>query len=75
MEFAIIVAVFGLLSIGVLFLLARRALRLMVRLALVGLLILFLLVGGLAWWWYGAGDSALRQNGNRPAGTRGTTSR
>ena len=75
MEFPIIVAVFGILSIGVLFLLARRALRFVVRLALVGVLILFLLGGGLAWWWHGGGNSLLKQNDNRPANTRRANSR
>jgi hypothetical protein len=75
MEFPIIVAVFGILSIGVLFLLARRALRLIVRLALVGLLLLFLFGGGLAWWWYGSGNSLLNKNDNRPSNTRRTNSR
>jgi hypothetical protein len=71
----LIATVFAILIIGVLVLLARRALRLIVRLALVGVLVLFLLIGGLAWWWYGAGDSSPRQGGNRPASTRRTTSR
>jgi hypothetical protein len=75
MDFPIIVAVFGLLSLGVLFFIARRALRLVVRLALVGALLLFLLIGGLAWWWYGAGSPASKQNDNRPSNTRRGTSR
>jgi hypothetical protein len=76
MDFPIIVVVFGVLSIGVLFLLARRALKLVVRVALLGVLVL--LAGGVAWWWYGAGSSsspASKQNDNRPASTRRGTSR
>jgi multisubunit Na+/H+ antiporter MnhC subunit len=75
MEFSIIAAVFGILSIGVLFLLLRRALRFVVRLALVGALILFLLVGGLAWWWYAPGDSSSNGVEKRPVTTRRTNSR
>jgi multisubunit Na+/H+ antiporter MnhC subunit len=70
MEFPIIVAVFGLLSIGVLFLLARRALRFVVRLMLVGALVLFLLIGGFAWWWYGANSPASKQSDHRSANAR-----
>ncbi|MGB7925847.1 MAG: hypothetical protein WCF57_21590 [Pyrinomonadaceae bacterium] len=58
-----------------LFLLARRALRLVVRLALVGALLLLLLGGGLAWWWYGAVDPASKRIDNRPANTRRGNSR
>ena len=74
MDFPVIVAVFGLLSIGMLFLLARRALRLLVRLALVGALLLLLAAGGL-WWWQGAGNPVSKQGDNRPANARRTTSR
>jgi multisubunit Na+/H+ antiporter MnhC subunit len=75
MDFPIIVAVLGLLSMGVLFLLARRVLRLVVRLALIGALVLFLLLGGLAWWWSGAGNPASRHNDNRAGNTRRGNSR
>ena len=75
MDFPIIAAVLGVLSIGVLFLLARRALRFVVRLALLGVLILFLLTGGLAWWWYGSEDSSKQKGNSRPANTQRTNSR
>ena len=39
-------------AFGLLFILVRRALRLAIRLALAGLLLLALLVGALAWWYY-----------------------
>ena len=74
MDFPIIAAVLGVLSIGVLFLLVRRALRFVVRLALLGVLILFLLTGGLAWWWYG-GDSSRQKGNSRQANTQRTNSR
>ena len=75
MDFPIIAAVLGVLSIGVLFLLARRALRFVVRLALLGVLILFLLTGGLAWWWYGSDDSPTQKSNSRPAKTQRPNSR
>jgi hypothetical protein len=50
---AIVLAVVGLFCIVVLFALARRALRLVVKLALFGLLLLALAVGGIFIWWNG----------------------
>jgi multisubunit Na+/H+ antiporter MnhC subunit len=59
MDFTVaIVALFGLLSIGVLFLFARRALRLIVRLALAGALVLLLVIGAFVYWWHGPGESS-----------------
>ena len=45
----IIAIVFALIC--VIFFVTRRLMRLMVRLALAGALILFVLIGGLAWWY------------------------
>ena len=73
MEIAIIVIVICIAVLFVLFLLARRMLRLAIRLSLAGLLILLLIGGGVAWWWFNPGAS--EQNANRPANTRRTTSR
>ena len=65
------VAVFSLLAVGVLFVLARRAMRLLVRLALAGLLVLALALGALIYWWqYGFDAPGTRQNTARPANTR-----
>jgi hypothetical protein len=76
MEFPVIIAVSAILIIGVLFLVARRALRLVVRLAIVGMLVLVLLAIGLAWWWYGSGNTpASKPYGGSPSGTRRSTSR
>lgn len=66
MEIAITVAVFGVAALFVLFLLARKVLRLAVRLALAFILILILIVGAFFWWWSGAGNSS-EQNSNKPA--------
>jgi sorbitol-specific phosphotransferase system component IIBC len=72
----IIIAISAVLVIGLLFFIARRALRLVVRLALVFMLVLALLIGGLTWWWYGSdGSSTSKPYGGSPAGTRRSPSR
>ena len=69
-----IVVVFSILIIGVLFLVARRALRLVVRLVLFGGLVL--LAASLAWWYYGSDRSqSSKPYGGSPTGTRRNTSR
>ncbi|HKS27595.1 MAG TPA: hypothetical protein VJS44_07235 [Pyrinomonadaceae bacterium] len=66
MEIAITVAVFGIAALFVMFILARRLLRLAVRLALASILVLILVAGGLFWWWSGA-DTFSERNRNRTA--------
>jgi len=66
---AIVLAVVGLLCIVVLFALARRALRLVVKLALFGLLLLVLAVGGIFIWWNG-GISSKQTPETRTPSTR-----
>jgi hypothetical protein len=68
MEIAIIVVVFGVASLFVLFLLARKVLRLAIRLALGSLLVLILIAGAAFWWWSNSGNSS-GENTNRPATT------
>jgi len=72
---AIFAAVLGLLVIGVLFFIARRALRLIVRLALVCVLVLLLLAGGLVWWYGSDNNGTSKPYGGSPSGTRRATSR
>jgi hypothetical protein len=75
MEIAITVAVLGVAALAVLFFVARRMLRLAVRLTLGFLLILILIAGALFWWWSGMGNP-LEQNSNRTqAPARRTSSR
>ena len=65
------VAVFSLLAVGLLFVLARRAVRLLVRLVLAGLLFLVLALGALVYWWqYGFDAPGAGQNSARPANAR-----
>jgi hypothetical protein len=66
MEIAITVIVFGIAALAVLFFLARRLMRLAVRLVLASILVIILVAGGLFWWWSGAGGSS-QQNLNRSA--------
>mgnify|MGYP003286771547 CR=1 FL=1 len=62
MEIAITVAVFGVAALFVLFILARKLMRLAVRLLLLGLLALILVAGSLFWW---SGSNPTEQNANR----------
>ncbi len=66
---AIVLAVAGL---ALLFVLARRAVRLFVRLALAGVMIIVLIVGAAVSWWYVSnGASPSRQeDANLPSGPR-----
>ncbi|MGH9943032.1 MAG: hypothetical protein ACRD9R_11825 [Pyrinomonadaceae bacterium] len=69
MESPLIVVI--LIAAGLLaLLLAWRAVRFLVRLALLGVLLLALLAGGYVWWWQNSGDSAAPSRKQRPADTR-----
>jgi hypothetical protein len=72
----IIVIIAAIIAVGVVGLLfvTRRLMRLAVRLALAGGLLLVLLVGGLAWW-YRAGLSDSRQKEKPSTTTRRANSR
>ena len=51
MEFAVIIAA-ALVGFWLFFVVLKRVLRMAVRLAVVGALLLALLVGAVGWWWY-----------------------
>jgi hypothetical protein len=63
----IITAIIAVALVGVLFV-TRRLMRLMIRLALAGGLLLVLIIGGLAWW-YGYGRSSVPQPKEKPSTT------
>ena len=54
----IVVAAVAFLALGLSWMLLRRAVRLFVRLALIGILIIMALVVGAAWWWHGSGGAS-----------------
>jgi protein-S-isoprenylcysteine O-methyltransferase Ste14 len=63
-------------ALCVFLLMAKAAVRWAIRLALLGIVILALVIGSVAWWWYGAGDATTApQREARPAGTRRANSR
>lgn len=66
MTIATTIAVFSIAALFVLFFLGRRMLRLAIKLALAGLLVLILIAGGIFWWWSYSGNSS-EQNPSRPA--------
>jgi NhaP-type Na+/H+ and K+/H+ antiporter len=77
MSIAVIIGIIILIGgVWVFLFLAKRAVRWAVRLALLGIVVLALLVGGLAWWWYyGSGSPGAPVKETRPAPTRRANSR
>ncbi|MDT5295503.1 MAG: hypothetical protein QOJ76_2383 [Acidobacteriota bacterium] len=63
----IVAALFG---FGLFFFVLKRVLRMAIRLAVVGALLLALLAGAVAWWWYAPLDRDANRNRNAP--TRAT---
>ena len=51
MEFTTIFIIAGVVLLAILFLIARLAVRWMVRLALIAVILIFLIGGGGFWWW------------------------
>ena len=74
MEIGIIAIVVGVLALFVLFVVARRVLRLAFKLALVGALILALIAGGIFWWWQSSSSNATEPKARPTTNTRRTTS-
>ena len=65
------VVVFAVIGFAIFFFVLKRLLRMAIRLAVVGAVLLALLVGAVAWWWYapfGSGEANQSRNANaRPA--------
>ena len=65
------IVIFALLGFAIFFFVLKRLLRMAIRLAVVGAVLLALLVGAVAWWWYapfGGSDANANRNANaRPA--------
>jgi len=68
MTTAVIIAV-ALVGFWLFFFVLKRVLRMAIRLAVVGALLLALLAGAFAWWWYAPlSDSSRNQNRNAARG-------
>ncbi|MBV9923442.1 MAG: hypothetical protein JOZ96_00270 [Acidobacteria bacterium] len=63
----VIIIVAALVGFWLFLFVLKRVLRMAVRLAVVGALLLALLVGALAWWWYDPLGSSSHNNRNAPA--------
>jgi hypothetical protein len=65
----IAIIVVALVGFWLFFFVLKRLLRMALRLAVVGALLLALLAGALAWWWYSTPERGAGQNRNAPART------
>lgn len=72
MEIAAVLVVVGLVVAGVAYFFVKRAVKWAVRLALLGVLALLLLAGGVAYWWYSPedADAPAPRNANAPGRRR-----
>ena len=64
------VIVVALVGFALFYFVAKRLLRMAIRLAVVGALLFALLAGAVAWWWYdplGPGEENRNRNSSRPA--------
>ena len=66
MELIVIIAA-ALIGFWLFFVVLKRVLRMALRLAVVGALLLALLVGAVAWWWYEPLGGSSKGNRNAPA--------
>ena len=64
----VVIIVAALVGFWLFFVVLKRVLRMALRLAVVGALLLGLLVGAVAWWWYDPLGGAPDANRNAPAG-------
>jgi hypothetical protein len=65
----VVIIVMALVGFWLFLFVLKRVLRMAIRLAVVGALLLALLVGALAWWWYDplGGSSNSNRNAARPS--------
>jgi len=63
----IAIIVVALVGFWLFFFVLKRLLRMAVRLAVVGAVLLALLAGAVAWWWYSPLERGAGQNRNAPA--------
>ena len=65
----IAIIVVALVGFWLFFFVLKRLLRMALRLAVVGALLLALVAGAVAWWWYSPLERGAGQNRNAPART------
>jgi hypothetical protein len=65
-----VIIVAAVVGFSIFFFVLKRVLRMAVRLAVVGALLLALLTGALAWWWYAPFGGESKTNSNRSAPAR-----
>jgi hypothetical protein len=63
----IAIIVTALIGFWLFFFVFKRLLRMAIRLAVVGAIILALVAGAFAWWWYSPSERTPGQNRNAPA--------
>lgn len=63
----VIIVVAALVGFWLFFVVLKRVLRMALRLAVVGALLLALLVGAVAWWWYAPLSGSSNRNRSAPA--------
>jgi hypothetical protein len=63
----IFIIVIALAGFWLFFFVFKRLLRMAIRLALLGAVVLALLAGAFAWWWYAPFERNANQNRNAPA--------
>ena len=66
------IVIVALVGFGIFYFVAKRVLRMAIRLAVVGAVLFALLAGAVAWWWYdplgsSSGNSNQNRNSSRPA--------
>ncbi|MGH9879811.1 MAG: hypothetical protein ACRD6N_00145 [Pyrinomonadaceae bacterium] len=70
MDFTTIFVIAGVVIFAIFILIARLAIRWIIRLAIIGIIIIALLGGGVIWWWTNSLKPTPQQNRSRPSPTR-----
>ena len=70
MDFTTIFIIGGVVLLAILFLIARLAVRWVIRITIVGVILIALIGGGFFWWWTNRLTPKPLQNKQRPTPTR-----
>lgn len=74
MDFTTILIIWGVVLLAMIILVARLAVRWIVRMTIVGIILLALIGGGLFWWWTNRLTAKPQQNRQQATPTRRATS-